>query len=144
MDNQNDLLHEIHRQFTTTGKEMNRYSPLTLAYMGDAVYEIIIRTLVVENKSGSVKTLHKRSSSLVNARAQAELMSFIEPRLTENELAVYKRGRNAKSHSVAKNADVHDYRVATGFEALMGYLYLSGETNRCLELVQYGLAEHSK
>lgn len=132
-------LAEIHQQFGITGKEINRYSPLTLAYLGDAVYEIIIRTIVVEGKSGSVKALHRQSSRLVNAKAQADILSAIEDRLSEEELTIYKRGRNAKPHSVAKNAEIRDYRIATGFEALMGYLYLQGEMERCLELVRFGL-----
>lgn len=140
MINQNPLLEQIHTYFPNDSlRDAHTYSPINLAYMGDAVYEIIIRTLVVEGKPGMVKTLHMRSSRLVNAAAQAALMSAIEPLLTEEERAIYKRGRNAKTHSVAKNADIHDYRTATGFEALIGFLYLSGDLTRCLELIQTGL-----
>lgn len=139
MDNQNHLLEQIHQLFPLEERDIRTYSPLTLAYLGDAVYEIIIRTLIVEGKPGMVKSLHKRSSHLVNAKAQAELLSAIEDSLTEEEKAVYKRGRNAKPHSVAKHAELHDYRVATGFESLMGYLYLKGDMNRCLSLVRLGL-----
>lgn len=141
MNEKEILLNAIHQQFELEEKDLNTYSPLTLAYLGDAVYEIIIRTIIVEGKPGSVKNLHKRSSDLVNAKAQAELFTNIEDKLTDQELAIFKRGRNAKSHSVAKNADIHDYRVATGVEALMGYLYLNGEMNRCLELVHIGLTD---
>lgn len=139
MTNNNPLLKQIHAYFPSENiRDVHTYSPINLAYMGDAVYEIIIRTLVVEGKPGMVKTLHMRSSRLVNAKAQATLMSAIEPLLTEEEHAIYKRGRNAKTHSVAKNADIHDYRIATGFEALIGFLYLNGDMVRCLELVQSG------
>ncbi len=139
MTNNNPLLKQIHAYFPSENiRDVHTYSPINLAYMGDAVYEIIIRTLVVEGKPGMVKTLHMRSSRLVNAKAQATLMSAIEPLLTEEEHAIYKRGRNAKTHSVAKNADIHDYRIATGFEALIGFLYLNGDMARCLELVQSG------
>ncbi|MCI9538320.1 MAG: ribonuclease III [Eubacterium sp.] len=142
--NKNQLLDDIHNLFQISQKEINSYSPLTLAYLGDAVFEIIIRTIIVEKKSGTVKSLHRQSSDLVNAKAQAELISRIMNTLTEQEISIYKRGRNAKSHSVAKNADIHDYRSATGFEALMGYLYLNGEMERLLELIQLGLAELSE
>ena len=142
--NKNQLLDDIHNLFQISQKEINSYSPLPLADLGDAVFEIIIRTIIVEKKSGTVKSLHRQSSDLVNAKAQAELISRIMNTLTEQEISIYKRGRNAKSHSVAKNADIHDYRSATGFEALMGYLYLNGEMERLLELIQLGLAELSE
>lgn len=142
--NTNHLLDDIHDFFQISQKEINSYSPLTLAYLGDAVFEIVIRTIIVEKKSGTVKSLHRQSSDLVNAKAQAELMSRIMDALTEQEISIYKRGRNAKSHSVAKNANIHDYRNATGFEALMGYLYLNGEMERLLELIQLGLVELSQ
>ena len=102
----NSLLEAIHDTFSLESKDINLYAPLTLAYIGDAVFEIIIRTLIVEEKSGTVKKLHLRSSKLVNAKAQA---------------------------------DLHDYHTATGFEALIGYLYLSGQMTRALELVHLGL-----
>ena len=138
MIHNNPLLEQIHKYFPTDVRDVHTYSPINLAYLGDAVYEIIIRTLVVEGKPGMVKSLHMRSSRLVNAKAQATLMASIESSLTEEELTIYKRGRNAKSHSVAKNADIHDYRIATGFEALIGFLYLNGNMERCLELIQLG------
>ncbi|MCI8364902.1 MAG: ribonuclease III [Eubacterium sp.] len=142
--NTNHLLDDIHDFFQISQKEINSYSPLTLAYLGDAVFEIIIRTIIVEKKSGAVKSLHRQSSDLVNAKAQSELMSRIMSALTEQEISIFKRGRNAKSHSVAKNADIHDYRTATGFEALIGYLYLNGEMERLLELIRLGLADDSQ
>ncbi len=142
--NTNQLLDDIQEFFQISQKEINSYSPLTLAYLGDAVFEIVVRTIIVEKKSGTVKSLHRQSSSLVNAKAQAELMARIMNILTEEEISIFKRGRNAKSHSVAKNADIHDYRTATGFEALMGYLYLKGEMQRLLELIRLGLAELSE
>ncbi len=138
-DKKISLLDGIQNQFKLEEKNINSYPPLTLAYLGDAVFEIIIRTLVVREQNGSVNTLHRHSSHLVNAGAQASLYAAIEPLLTEEEHAVYKRGRNAKSHTVAKNATIHDYRTATGFEALMGYLYLTGQMDRCIGLVGSGL-----
>lgn len=142
--NTNHLLDNINHFFQISPRDINSYSPLTLAYLGDAVFEIVVRTVIVEEKSGTVKSLHRQSSGLVNARAQAGLMSRIMNTLTEEEVSIFKRGRNAKSHSVAKNADIHDYRTATGFEALMGYLYLKGEMERLLELIQLGLTELSQ
>lgn len=135
----NSLLEAIHKHFSIGERDVHTYPPVTLAYLGDAVYEIIVRTLIVEGKPGMVKTLHMRSSRLVNAKAQATLMAAIEDSLTEEEYTIYRRGRNAKSHSVAKNAKIHDYRIATGFEALVGYLYLNGEMERCLQLIEQGL-----
>lgn len=139
MEKQKDILEQIHSFFGLTGTETKNFSPLTLAYMGDAVYEIIIRTIIVDGGRGTVNILHRRSTSLVNAAAQSEILSAIQGELSEEELSIYKRGRNAKSHTSAKNASIHDYRIATGFEALMGWLYLRGEMERCIELVRHGL-----
>lgn len=120
-------------------QDVRAYSPLTLAYIGDAVYEIIIRTIIVERGNAPVNKLHKRSASLVKAPAQAAMMTVIEPMLTEEEAHVFKRGRNAKSYTSAKNASMIDYRIATGFEALVGYLYLSDRYDRIVTLVKAGL-----
>lgn len=139
MNTDNHLLEAINRYFPAEERNIQSYSALTLAYLGDAVYEIIIRTLIVENHLGKVKSLHKQSSRPVNAKAQATLMASIQESLTEQEASIYKRGRNTKSHSVAKNAEIQDYRIATGFETLMGYLYLNGEMERCLQLIKLGL-----
>lgn len=107
---------------------------LTLAYIGDCIFELVVRTTLVETGLTHVSELNKKSSSIVKAAAQAELLHSIEDKLTDEEMAVFKRGRNVKSSSTAKNASVIDYRVATGFEALMGYLYLSKKMDRILEL----------
>lgn len=115
------------------------YSPLVLAYIGDAVYELMIRTKVVNNGSVQVNKLHKHSASLVKAETQAKLIMELMDELTEEECAIYKRGRNAKSFTMAKNATMKDYRMATGFEALVGYLYLSEQMERLFELVSHGL-----
>ena len=100
------------------------YSPLVLAYIGDAVYELLIRTKVINHGSMQVNKMHKKSASLVKAETQANIIKAIQDDLTEEELAIYKRGRNAKSATTAKHATMMDYRMATGFEALVGYLYL--------------------
>ena len=114
------------------------YSPLVLAYIGDAVYELIVRTRVINHGSVQVNKMHKKSSALVNAGTQAELIRLLLEELTEEEMAVYKRGRNAKSVTTAKHATVVDYRTATGFEALCGYLYLSGRLERLITLISLG------
>lgn len=112
-------------------------SPLVLAYIGDAVYEVVVRTLVISESTASVNKLNKMTCSLVKAHSQAEIMKSLE--LEEEELIIFKRGRNAKTVSMAKNASMSDYRTATGFEALIGYLYLSGKTARMFELIRQGL-----
>ena len=117
------------------------YSPLVLAYVGDAVYEIMIRTKVVNGGSVQVNKLHKHSAALVKAETQAKMIMSLMEELTEEEMAVYKRGRNAKSYTMAKNASMKDYRMATGFEALIGYLYLSEQHHRLVELVSHGMTK---
>jgi ribonuclease-3 family protein len=115
------------------------YSPLTLAYIGDGVYDLIIRSIVVNHGNKQVNKLHKETSSLVQASTQSLMMRTMQEHLTEEEHGIYKRGRNAKSISPAKNQSITDYRRATGFEALIGYLYLKKEWKRMLDLVKIGL-----
>ncbi len=122
---------------------MRSYSPLTLAYIGDGVYELIIRTILVKRGNRPVNQLHKQASSLVKAAAQSAMMETLEPLLTEEEKSVYKRGRNAHSPTMAKHATMADYRRATGFEALLGYLYLKEDFARLVELVRAGIREEN-
>ena len=119
--------------------DLRTYSPMTLAYIGDAIYDLIIRTLIVKQGNSRPEKMHKRASALVKASAQAEMIERLLPMLTEEEHAIYKRGRNAKSYTMAKNATMLDYRKATGFEALMGYLYLKEDMSRLIDLVKAGL-----
>lgn len=112
----------------------NEYSPLTLAYIGDAVYEVLVRSAVLYEGNAPVNKLNKKSRRLVNAAAQSEMYKKLESMVTEEELAVMKRGRNAKSFTTAKNQSMTDYRHATGLEALYGYLYLKGDNERIMEL----------
>ena len=119
--------------------EAGEYSPLTLAYIGDGIYELVIRSIVVERANRSANDLHKKTTRYVKAPAQSAMIEALLPELTEDEEAVYRRGRNAKSYTTAKNASVADYRRATGFEALMGYLYLTGQTDRMLDLIKDGI-----
>lgn len=119
--------------------QINTYSPLTLAFIGDAIYEIVIRSLVVGHGNTSPNKLNKESSSLVRAQGQCGMLEVIRPLLTEEEADYFRRGRNAKSGSMAKNATMWEYRRATGFETLMGYLYVTGQMDRLLTLVKAGL-----
>ena len=106
-------------------------APLSLAYIGDAVYELYVRTRIIgEHPNMPAHKLHTHAVKYVKAAAQSASINAMQDVLTEDETAVYKRGRNAKSPTAPKNADIRDYRRATGFEALVGYLYLSGETER--------------
>lgn len=114
------------------------YSPLALAYIGDAVYELVVRTKVINRGSMQVNKMHKKSAELVKAETQAKLIRMLEEDLTPEELSVFKRGRNAKSATMAKNATMVDYRMATGFEALAGYLYLTEQFERLITLISRG------
>lgn len=105
------------------------YSALTLAYIGDCVYELCVRSYIIRKSDDKVNALHKKSTGYVCAKAQADLYHKIKDELTEEENAVFHRGRNTKSH-VPKNALVSDYRTATGIEALFGYLYIIGKLDR--------------
>lgn len=129
----------IREQFDIPKKDLKTYSPLTLAYIGDGIYDLVIRSVVVERGNMGAGKLHQTTSQLVKAHAQSEMMHVIESQLTEEEKDVFRRGRNAKSPTMAKNASMTDYRRATGFEALMGYLYLKDEFPRLVELVKCGL-----
>ena len=119
--------------------EAREYSPLALAYLGDAVYELAIRTFVMNHGDTQVNKMYKKTAGLVKAEAQANFYKVLEEELTEEEKAVYRRGRNAKSVTMAKHATMKDYRMATGFEALMGYLYLTEQMERMAELLGHGL-----
>ena len=115
---------------------LNEASPLYLAYIGDAVYELYIRTMIAKDANIPVSKLHKTATSFVKAKAQSETVHKLMEYLTEEEIKVFKRGRNAKSNTSAKNADIVDYRHATGFEALIGYLYLKKDFDRLNEILK--------
>ena len=116
--------------------DIKTYSPLTLAFIGDSIFDLIVRTTVTSCGNAPVNKIHQRVAKLVQASAQADLYHCIKENLTEEELAVFKRGRNAKSFPSAKNAGVVEYRTATGIEALMGYLYLTNQMGRLMELMK--------
>ncbi len=129
----------IKEQFEIGEVDIRTYSPLVLAYIGDGIYDLVIRSIVVGKGNTKAGELHKRTSKVVKAASQSAMMERLLPVLTEEEEAIYKRGRNAKSPTMAKNATMADYRRATGFEALMGYLYLDNQVVRMMELIKIGL-----
>lgn len=129
----------LKEQFSLPDVDIRTYSPLVLAYIGDGIYELVIRTILVGRGNCQANSLHKRASAHVKASAQAAMIQALQEDLTEEELQVYKRGRNAKTVSMAKHATMHDYRHATGFEALMGYLYLTDQMERLIDLVKLGM-----
>jgi len=107
---------------------------LNLAYIGDAVFEIMVRTHIMANTKSAANELHKTAKTYVNAGAQAKMYKLLSGCLSEEEMSLMRRGRNAKSQTKAKNASINDYRHATGMEALFGYLYLKNEVVRLTEL----------
>lgn len=134
-----NFLDEVQQYFGKSKAEPGQYSALALAYIGDGVFDLIIRTIILGNGNGKVKDFHRTASGIVKAPAQAGIIKSVLEELTEEEMSVYKHGRNAKSATSAKNSSIIDYRIATGFEALVGYLYLSHKLNRVLELVKLGM-----
>lgn len=129
----------IKDQFEIAPVDIRTYSPLALAYIGDGIFDLVIRSIVVGKGNTKASQLHYRTSHIVKAKTQAEMMKVLEEILTPEEADIYRRGRNAKSPTMAKNATMSDYRNATGFEALMGYLYLKDEFPRIVELVKYAI-----
>lgn len=139
MEKSLSFLEKMKQEFSCEEKDIRTYSPLTLAFVGDCVFDLIIRTIIVERANRSPHDLHKMKSKIVKAQTQAELGEAIQEFLTEEEQSVYRRGRNAKSGSSAKNASIIDYRKATALEALVGYLFLMNQEDRILFLVKEGL-----
>jgi ribonuclease-3 family protein len=119
-----------------SGEDIMMLSPLQLAYIGDSVYELLIRTYLFD-KNSNVNQLHKATIKYVKAKAQSELIHRVEGILTEEEKSYVKKGRNTKTNSSPKNADLLDYKYATGFECLFGYLYLSNQDERLAEIFEH-------
>ena len=129
----------INERFDITSKDIRTYSPLTLAYIGDAVYDLVIRSVLVNRGNTAVNNIHKKASAIVKAPSQAAVAASIMEELTEEEKDIYRRGRNSKPHTKAKNASTMEYLEATGLEAVVGFLYLKGDTDRALDLIKLGL-----
>ena len=134
-----DYFEALNHQLNLKDFKANTYSPVALAYIGDSIYDLVIRTMVMNRGAKAVGKMHKEVSGYVNAKAQADIFFRIETLLTEEEAAVFRRGRNAKTGSTPKNADLATYRHATGLEAVLGYLYLEGKLERIFELIAAGL-----
>lgn len=134
-----EILDYLLKPFNIERKEATEFSPLVLAYIGDAVYELIVRSILVSMGNRPVNKLNKDAISLVKAGAQSEIVKLISDKLSEEEYTVFKRGRNSSPHTMAKNASMTDYKYATGFEALIGFLYLDNRCDRALELVKLGI-----
>lgn len=132
------IISEINRQFDLKTVDPNTYSPLNLAYIGDSVFDVVVKTVMVERGNCPVNKLHKRTSEFVKATSQAMMVDYLTDSeiLSEEEANIIRRGRNAKSYTKAKNATYGEYCKATGLEALTGYLYLKGNTERLVELVK--------
>lgn len=125
-------------------EEINLLSPLTWAYVGDCVYELYIRTNLVNQTNLKPHKLHIETIKYVKARSQAKLLEKIHENLTDEEKEIVRRGRNAESHHLPKNANVQEYRYATAFEALLGYLYLTKKTERLKEILELTVDETTK
>ena len=125
--------------FQSEDHDIRSYSSLSLAFTGDCVYDLMSKSLIIRMGNRPVNAMQKETSRLVQASAQSSMMRVMQEHLTEEEHAVYRRGRNTKSVSPAKNQSITDYRRATGFEALIGYLYLQKEYRRIVDLIKIGL-----
>jgi len=136
-----DIISNMREDFDIKPMDVLNLQPLVLAYIGDAVYEAYIRTMLVINKKTNVNTLHKMSIKYVKAKAQSDIVHRIADKLTQEEQDVVRRGRNAKSVTVPKNAEITDYRYSTGYEALIGYLYLINNTARLMEILRLSVEE---
>ncbi len=136
-----DINSYIREYFDVKEVDVRTYSPLAFAYIGDGVFDLVIRTIVVGRGNTQTNKLHHKTSHIVKAHTQAEMIEKLKPFLTEEEQNIYRRGKSAKSPTTAKNATLADYRKATGFEALLGYLYLTDKFERILFLVKEGLAQ---
>lgn len=139
-----DLLTLLSSEFDTKPFKPHTYSPLALAYIGDSIYDLIIRTLIMNKGCKAVGKMHKEASSYVNAKTQSDMYHAITPYLTEGEFDIMKRGRNAKSGRTPKNADLRTYKHSTGFEALLGHLYISNQLERVVKLIKIGLDDHEE
>lgn len=136
-----DIIGKMLGDFDIKPMEVMNLQPLVLAYIGDAVYEAYIRTMLVVSKKTNVNMLHKMSVNYVKAKAQSDIVRRLMDKLNPDEQDVVRRGRNAKSVTVPKHAEITDYRYSTGFEALIGYLYLINQTDRLMEILRLSVEE---
>ncbi len=132
------MIDRLFEEFELPEFKASEYPSLDLAYIGDCVYELAIRTVLLSEGPKHVDSLNKRASRLAKAVTQSKIVLSIQDILTEEEMTIYKRARNTKVNSSAKNASISDYHRATGFEALIGYLYLNKRYDRMYELIHKG------
>lgn len=135
-----DFIESILNEANINPNEVNQYSPLVLAYIGDTVYEIFVRTFILAEGNAPVHKLHRKAVHYVKAKAQSDVIHSIMEKLTSEEQDIVRRGRNAKSGTIPKNADVTEYKYATGFESLLGFLYLKREYSRLLEVLKMAVS----
>lgn len=139
MDIEKEFLENLSQHHFGNFISSNEYSPLVLAYIGDAVYEVYVRTKIISKGNMQVNKMHQESKKYVKASEQARIYHNIENMLTDKEMSIFKRGRNAKSATMPKHALLSDYKHATGLEALVGYLYIDGQLNRLMEILDKGV-----
>ena len=133
------ILLTVNEIFNSKEVRPNEYSPLALAFIGDSVFDLVIKSVIVEKANCQVNKLQNKTSKIVRATTQALIVDALKDVLSEEEANIYRRGRNAKPYTKAKNASYSEYCKATGLEALVGYLYLKGETKRLVSLIKLGL-----
>jgi len=136
------LEESIAAQFDLKEKDWTQYSPLTLAYIGDCVYDLVVRTVLVKRTNKPTDRLHRETAGVVRAVAQSAAARSLLEEFTPEELAVYRRGKNARPHTIAKHATRKEYLQATGLEAVLGYLYLDGQYERVVQLVKMAAGDH--
>ncbi len=141
---ENNFLGLVLNQFEIKESRIKELSPLVLAYIGDAVYEVFIRTMLIDKFDMPVHKLHRHATSFVKASSQCTILHKIMNSLTIEEKEIVIRGRNAKSGTIPKNASIIEYKYATGFEALIGYLYLKVDLDRLLEILKIGTKEEKE
>ena len=129
----------VNEIFNSKEVRPNEYSPLALAFIGDSVFDLVIKSVIVEKANCQVNKLQNKTSKIVRATTQALIVDALKDELSEEEANIYRRGRNAKPYTKAKNASYSEYCKATGLEALVGYLYLKGDTERLVSLIKLGL-----
>ncbi|MDY4429133.1 MAG: ribonuclease III domain-containing protein [Lachnospiraceae bacterium] len=133
------ILLTVNEIFNSKEVRPNEYSPLALAFIGDSVFDLVIKSVIVEKANCQVNKLQNKTSKIVRATTQALIVDALKDELSEEEANIYRRGRNAKPYTKAKNASYSEYCKATGLESLVGYLYLKGETKRLVSLIKLGL-----
>ena len=143
-DNKNTFFHEISEEFALPEQDLRTFTPLTLAFVGDNVYDLIVRTVILCEGNRKLNHIHKEKSDLAKAQTQAKMAELLQDFMTEEERNIYRSGKGAKTATHAKSAGYAEYHKATGLEAVMGYLYLTGNEKRAVELLHEGMMRLAK